>query len=352
MNFKLKIEKTLGVREMKFFSRRLLIGALMLFLVTSACNYPAGTSQTPVGTILASTKQVTRTATVFPTETLIGDTPTAGIPITGMNLVSLQCQFCVNDDTHAVLIMPQAASFLVSQPVTGVNCLTAQVVNGQRIVVCHGKQASFTLNVCINGSDCITLPVALQKCPLVPQTGGSTIAPTATVTAVIQQPTDTTIPPTVVAPTQVPTQVPTQTTAAPPPSVVPTAPHAEPTRSSRIPVPPAGNGIQDPAAFIRWYFAAVTENRNYQDLWNNYLTPSFKTVVSPGGFSEYVTWWDSVQRVDVNSVNVIQNDGTHAVVRVNVTFTMKDGRLISNQEYDYDLLYDAARQVWMFDVNR
>lgn len=339
---------------MKFFSRRLLISALTLFLLTSACNYPTGTSQTPVGTILApSTAQVTITATttVLPTETLINDTPTASIPITGMNLVSLQCQFCVNDDTHAVLIMPQAASFLVSEPVTGVNCLTAQVVNGRRIVVCHGKQASFTLNVCMNGSDCTKLPVALQNCPLIPQTGGGTLAPTSTVAPVIVQPTDTAVPPTMTAPTQVPTQIPTQTITATPPSAATTAAHAEPTRSSRLPVPPAGKGIQDPAAFIRWYFAAVSQNRNYQDLWNNYLTSSFKTVVSPGGYSEYVTWWDSVQSVDVNSVNVIQNDGTHAVVRVNVTFTMKDGRLIPNQEYDYDLLYDAARQTWMFDIH-
>jgi hypothetical protein len=46
---------------------------------------------------------------------------------------------------------------------------------------------------------------------------------------------------------------------------------------------------------------------------------------------------------------VIQNDGTQAWVRVNVTFTMMDGRVVANQEYDYDLLYDASRGTWMFD---
>ncbi len=339
---------------MRFFSRRLLLGALMLFLLTSACNYPNGTP-VPVGTILPATEQVTATAEV-PTETLSTDTPVGSIPNTGTDFVSLQCQFCVNDEPHALLIMPQAASFLVSEPVTGVNCLTAQVVNGQRIVLCHGKQTSFTLNVCINGLDCIQLPVALQNCSLIPQTGAGTLQPTFTPAPVIVNPTSTQIPPTsptptTVAPTQVPAQIPTQTIAAPPPAAATVAPHTEPTRASRVPVPQTGNGIQDPAAFVNWYFAAVSQNRNYQDLWNNYLTPTFKTVVSPGGYSEYVTWWDSVQRVDVNSINVIQNDGTHATVRVNVTFNMKDGRVISNQEYDYDLLYDATRQTWMFDVH-
>ena len=336
---------------MMILSRRLLLGALMLFLLTSACNYPKGTP-VPLGTILPAPEQVATTAisTVSPTETLSTDTAVASIPNTGMKLVSQQCQFCVNDEAHAVLIMPQAASFLVSQPVTGVNCLTAQVVNGQRIVVCHGKQAAFTLNVCMNGSDCTQLPVTLQNCALIPQTGAGTLAPTST-TAPVILPTNTAIPPTLTAPTQVPSQIPTQTNVVPPPAATTGATHAEPTRSSRMPVPTSGNRIQDPAAFITWYFGAVWQNRNYQVLWNNYLTPSFKTVVSPGGYSEYIAWWGSVQSVDVNSVNVIQNDGTHAVVRVNITFNMKDGRVISNQEYDYDLLYDAARQTWMFDVH-
>ncbi len=113
----------------------------------------------------------------------------------------------------------------------------------------------------------------------------------------------------------------------------------------------SGIGIQDPEQFVRWYFGAVWQIRDYENLWNNYLTPSFKTVVSPGGYAEYVTWWNSVQRVDINSINVIQNDGTHAVIQVNVTFAMKDGRIIGNQEYDYDLLYDANKQTWMFDIH-
>jgi hypothetical protein len=151
-----------------------------------------------------------------------------------------------------------------------------------------------------------------------------------------------------------PTQTTTQTAIAPPPAVATSAGRAQPTRVSRLPVPTpqqSGAGIQDPEGFVRWYFGVIWQVRNYQDLWNIYLTPTFKTVVSPGGYTEYVAWWDSVQRVDVNSVNVIQNDGSHAVIRVNVTFTMKDGRIISNQEYDYDLLYDATRKTWMFDVH-
>jgi hypothetical protein len=100
---------------------------------------------------------------------------------------------------------------------------------------------------------------------------------------------------------------------------------------------------------MRWYFGEVWRGRDYQDLWDNYLTSSFKTRTGSGSYEDYITWWSSVERVDVNSVDVIQNDGTQAWVRVNVTFTMMDGRVVANQEYDYDLLYDASRGTWLFD---
>lgn len=98
-----------------------------------------------------------------------------------------------------------------------------------------------------------------------------------------------------------------------------------------------------------WYFGEVWRDRDYRDLWDNYLTSSFKSRSGSGSFEEYAAWWNSVERVNVNSVEVIQNDGTRAWVRVNVTFFMKDGRVVDNQEYDYDLVYDPGRGTWMFD---
>jgi hypothetical protein len=56
-----------------------------------------------------------------------------------------------------------------------------------------------------------------------------------------------------------------------------------------------------------------------------------------------------VERVEVQSVSVLQNDGVHAAIRVYAAFTMSDGRVVPSQAYDYDLLYDTARGTWMFD---
>jgi len=122
-------------------------------------------------------------------------------------------------------------------------------------------------------------------------------------------------------------------------------PTGTPVSTTRIP----RTGLYDPEGFVRWYFEAVWKERNYQDLWDHYLTPSFKARPNAGDYQAYAVWWDSVERVDVNSLRVLQNDGTHAWIPVNVTLTMKDGRVIPNQEYDYTLFFDAARQTWMFD---
>ena len=109
--------------------------------------------------------------------------------------------------------------------------------------------------------------------------------------------------------------------------------------------------LHDPAGFARWYFTRVWNERDYQNLWDNYLTASFKTNVGSGLFEDYVVWWNSVRQVDVNLVNVLENDGRDARVQVDLTFHMQDGRIVRNQIYDYDFLYDPTRGTWMFDSN-
>ncbi len=367
---------------MKFFPRGLTIGVLLLVLFTSGCNLPAAQSPTAVGTILPTGQTPTTIAPTLPVST---ETPMTIIPVTGSQEVLLQCQFCVNDEPHAVLILPESAAFLVSEPVIGVNCITAQVVNDRRILFCRGAQQTvFTLNVCFDGASCLQYPITLETCPLGTQAANPTpvvltpvnqgITPTAPAATEASSP-----PPTLAVTTAAPPPV--AATTAPPPATVTLPPPVVPTNTAPLPLPtqtvppvitttvlpPVGTAtarppqsrvpathlprtaLNTPEGFLRWYFSAVWNERNYQDLWDNYLTSSFKARPNAGGLEGYEAWWSSVQRVDVNSVTVLNNDGSHAWVRVNVTFTMMDGRVISNQEYDYDLFYDAARQTWMFD---
>ena len=86
-------------------------------------------------------------------------------------------------------------------------------------------------------------------------------------------------------------------------------------------------------------------------MWDNYLTSSFQSHASNGDYNSYVEWWGSITRTEVNSIDVIENDSKSAWIHVNVTFYMKDGRILHNREYDYDLTYNQNKNTWMFDYH-
>lgn len=321
---------------MNLFLRKLSIGVLALILLNASCNLPAQTPPAlPQSTVI-----------VLPSTS----TPISLVPVTGNDATaSLQCQFCVNDEIHAVLLIPQSATFLVSEPIAGINCLTAQVVNDRRILICRGaQQTSFTLNVCIVGSICSQVPITLDTCPIVPGTGSGT-QQAATPVNVFPTEILPTIPPTFQSSLSTPTPISTQLGPERSPfTATPPAPFQPLTTPSATILTPAA-GLQEPEEFIRWYFETVWRQRNYQELWDNYLTPSYKANVGSGEFADYVGWWNSVERVEIQSVDVLQNDGTQASVRVYAAFYMQDGRVVPSQSYDYDLVYDPNRGTWMFD---
>ena len=140
-------------------------------------------------------------------------------------------------------------------------------------------------------------------------------------------------------PTATSTPLPTLTPTFIPPSATP-LPTTVPTEGM-IPA-------SDPAQFIREYFNAVWQTRNYVYLWSLF-TPSFQANASPGGYQEFTNWWGSVKSVDLLKVAITSNDGHDASVDVHVTFHLKDGRTLANKDYPYDLTYDSERQTWMFD---
>lgn len=104
-----------------------------------------------------------------------------------------------------------------------------------------------------------------------------------------------------------------------------------------------------PEEFVFWYFNALWQQRNYGDLWNNFLTASFQNHSSNGNFNEYVEWWKTVNRIDINGIEIVQKKEISAWARVNVNFYLNDGRVLNAREYDYSLVFDTAKRIWMFD---
>jgi hypothetical protein len=243
---------------MKIISRPLWIGVFLLVLLSSSCNLPVQTAA-PVGTVIPNeaTQPALATSTEL-TSSGISTPLTPIIPITGENVVEMQCQFCVNDLPHAVLIFPAFAIFDVDTTATSpVTCLTAEVLNGKRVLVCSGTQlTTFNLKICSDESNCLLFPVTLQGCPL----AGTPGAITGTVTPmspVFLKPINTLKPPKgsnatpspLTSPTSAVLDTPTPTGILPPLSTPTGLPLLTPTPilpTSTEPPPPAPTDTVEP----------------------------------------------------------------------------------------------------------
>ena len=227
---------------MKKVSRLFLFGALVLVLLTAACGAGGGATPTPLSTLpgveetstppggvdvtqTAATETAT-TATTAETATAGLETPTLGatesvstpatsvgatatgvsktpgIPVTGVDIVLVECQFCVDTLAHALLVLPDTATFAVTSPTTTTtttdtvktNCSTIEVNNGKQVVLCSGPEKTpVIINICTDANSCTDFPVNLQPCPLaqssvaVPtktqEATGAASSPTPTATA-------------------------------------------------------------------------------------------------------------------------------------------------------------------------
>ncbi len=196
---------------MNRISRLSLFGAMILILLTTAC---AGQDTTPTvsGTLETSTPfgaptevtetAGTETATTGTAETAV-ETPTVsttataaiststtqtastagtgtlGVPVTGVDIVLVECQFCVDTTAHALLVLPDTATFEIvsSSPATTTSttavttttpsCTTVEVNNGKQVVLCNGPELTpIVLNICTADNACTDFPVDLLACPL------------------------------------------------------------------------------------------------------------------------------------------------------------------------------------------
>jgi hypothetical protein len=184
---------------MKAISRICLFGALTLMLLTAACAGQEGTPTT-VGTVPNNETsypppgetEVTETAAASPeatlemtetpaaTETAATDTTqTPSVPVTGVDVILLECQFCIEGMAQTLLVLPDTATFetvadtaALSTPGPDTGCNTVDTFNGRQIVLCRGEEnTSLNLNICTDGNNCTQLLVELQSCPATNQPG-------------------------------------------------------------------------------------------------------------------------------------------------------------------------------------
>ena len=110
-----------------------------------------------------------------------------------------------------------------------------------------------------------------------------------------------------------------------------------------------------PDQAVKNYYALVSQGR--YDLGWSMLTDAFKqkfNCCAPNyNYTDYVTWWDSVNTVEIRSVKTVSQTGDHAVVYVEFSYVMNDGRRSALVGDPYiALVYDTSLNMWRFDDKR
>jgi hypothetical protein len=104
--------------------------------------------------------------------------------------------------------------------------------------------------------------------------------------------------------------------------------------------------------FIRTYFQAIN-SRNYENTWS-LLSDAFKASAnSPenGGYQGYVDFWNSVDRVEVLEIRVLEQSNQSAKAFVVANYHYKNG-VTTTGEQNFYFVYDSSRNTWLFDVSR
>lgn len=128
------------------------------------------------------------------------------------------------------------------------------------------------------------------------------------------------------------------------PSISPTSVILTPTLDPMYVPPDMG-----PEEFVRFYYDEI-DKRNYVLTWS-LLTPGFISMANPpsqGGYQGYVNWWNTVDRVDVTSVDIVTQSQDSATLIIRANYYYRNG-VTTQSRQRFHLTFDASRHTWLFD---
>ena len=83
------------------------------------------------------------------------------------------------------------------------------------------------------------------------------------------------------------------------------------------------------------------------------LCQKFNCCAPNYNYTDYVKWWDSVNTVEFRNVKTVSQNGDKAVVYVEFSYVMNDGRRSALVGDPYiALVYDSTLNTWHFDDKR
>jgi hypothetical protein len=99
-------------------------------------------------------------------------------------------------------------------------------------------------------------------------------------------------------------------------------------------------------AMINHYQAI--NNGNLDEAWSD-LTTQFKGAGLIKGKREFDEWWNSVKSTNVDSVKIISSSEDRAVVKIDLVYTLKQGRVFRDPRNKLKLVWDENSKKWLID---
>ncbi|HIK27916.1 MAG: serine/threonine protein kinase [Oscillatoriaceae bacterium SKW80] len=117
-------------------------------------------------------------------------------------------------------------------------------------------------------------------------------------------------------------------------------------RKEREPATPS-KPKESPADAVQNYYSNIINNRQYEIGWNM-LSHNFQKKYSADSYDVYIDWWEKVERVDLQQVKLVESGTESAVVDVELTYLMKDGR-VSPESKRFLLVWEAGKNSWIIE---
>jgi len=103
-----------------------------------------------------------------------------------------------------------------------------------------------------------------------------------------------------------------------------------------------------PDEFVREHYSLINK-RQYETTWQR-LTSAFQK--KSGSYSEYRNWWDSVIRIDIGQVKVIEQKNDNAIVNAKLSYVMKRGDVVNDDKSRIYLVWSNNQNTWQIDNKR
>ncbi|MBE9002745.1 hypothetical protein IQ274_32330 [Nostoc sp. LEGE 12447] len=108
------------------------------------------------------------------------------------------------------------------------------------------------------------------------------------------------------------------------------------------------DGINTPDNAIVEYYQLINQ-RQYESSWA-ILSSRFHRLKSDNNYKSYEEWWEKVASAKIDSINLIENSKSNAVVDVKLKYLLKDGRQLDDSSR-ITLILDSNGK-WLIDDKR